>query len=128
MILVFGGTTEGRKAAEVLEEAGSPYFYSTKTGEQDLTLQHGRRIDGALDAEAMQAFCRARDIRLIVDAAHPFAARLHQTIFNVAADNAYLNMRFPTTEMNNNRGIVDNQGGSQPVQGDNPTLRDGVTD
>ena len=52
MILVFGGTTEGRKAAEVLEEAGSPYFYSTKTGEQDLTLQHGRRIDGALDAEA----------------------------------------------------------------------------
>ena len=73
MILVFGGTTEGRKAAEVLEEAGSPYFYSTKTGEQDLTLQHGRRIDGALDAEAMQAFCRARDIRLIVDAAHPFA-------------------------------------------------------
>ena len=86
MILVFGGTTEGRKAAEVLEEAGSPYFYSTKTGEQDLTLQHGQRIDGALDAEAMQAFCRARDIRLIVDAAHPFAALLHQTIFNVAAE------------------------------------------
>lgn len=48
--------------------------------------------------------------------------------FNVAADNAYLNMRFPTTEMNNNRGIIDNQGGTQPVQGDNPTLRDGVTD
>ena len=48
--------------------------------------------------------------------------------FNVAADNAYLNMRFPTTEMNNNRGIIDNSGGSQPVKGDNPTLRDGVTD
>ena len=48
MILVFGGTTEGRKAVEVLEEGGSPYFYSTKTGEQDLTLHHGQRIDGAL--------------------------------------------------------------------------------
>jgi hypothetical protein len=48
--------------------------------------------------------------------------------FNVAADNAYLNMRFPTTEMNNNRGIVDNSGGNQPVQGDNANLRDGVTD
>ena len=35
MILVFGGTTEGRKAVEVLEEGGSPYYYSTKTGEQD---------------------------------------------------------------------------------------------
>ena len=80
MILVFGGTTEGRKAVEVLEEAGNAYFYSTKTGEQDITLHHGQRIDGALDAEAMQTFCRQQDIRLIVDAAHPFASRLHETI------------------------------------------------
>ena len=29
MILVFGGTTEGRKAVEVLEEGGSPYYYSS---------------------------------------------------------------------------------------------------
>ena len=84
MILVFGGTTEGRKAVEVLEEGGSPYYYSTKTGEQDLTLHHGQRIDGALDAEAMQNFCRENDIRLIVDAAHPFAAQLHQTIAEVS--------------------------------------------
>jgi len=48
--------------------------------------------------------------------------------FNISPDNAYLNMRFPTTEMNNNRGIVDNQGGDQPVAGDLPDLRDGVTD
>ena len=84
MILVFGGTTEGRKAVEVLEEGGSPYYYSTKTGEQDLTLHHGQRIDGALDAEAMQTFCREHDIRLMVDAAHPFAVQLHQTIAEVS--------------------------------------------
>ena len=80
MILVFGGTTEGRKAAGVLEEAGKLFYYSTKTGEQDITLHHGKRIDGALDAEAMQRFCQEHDIRLIVDAAHPFASQLHQTI------------------------------------------------
>ena len=85
MILIFGGTTEGRKAVEVLEEGGSPYFYSTKTGEQEITLHHGQRIDGALDAEAMLAFCREHDIRLIVDATHPFASQLHQTIAQVAA-------------------------------------------
>jgi cobalt-precorrin-5B (C1)-methyltransferase len=84
MILVFGGTTEGRKAAEVLEEGGSPYFYSTKTGEQNLTLHHGQRIDGALDTDAMLTFCRKHNIRLIVDAAHPFAAQLHQTIAEVS--------------------------------------------
>ena len=84
MILVFGGTTEGRKAAEVLEEAGSPYFYSTKTGEQDISLHHGVCIDGAMNKERMQKFCVEHDIRLIVDAAHPFASMLHQTIREVA--------------------------------------------
>lgn len=84
MILVFGGTTEGRKAVEVLEEGGNTYYYSTKTGEQDITLHHGQRIDGALDAEAMQTFCREHGIRLIVDAAHPFASQLHQTIAQVS--------------------------------------------
>ena len=80
MILVFGGTTEGRKAVEVLEEAGTPYYYSTKTGEQDIVLHNGHRTDGAMDEEAMRLFCHKHDIRLIVDAAHPFASRLHETI------------------------------------------------
>ena len=84
MILVFGGTTEGRRAAEVLEEAGSVYFYSTKTGEQELTLHNGQRIDGAMDEEAMYAFCLEHSIRLMVDAAHPFASQLHATIAKVA--------------------------------------------
>jgi cobalt-precorrin-5B (C1)-methyltransferase len=69
---------------EVLEEGGNTYYYSTKTGEQDITLHHGQRIDGALDAEAMQTFCREHGIRLIVDAAHPFASQLHQTIAQVS--------------------------------------------
>lgn len=84
MILVFGGTTEGRKAVEVLEEAGNVYYYSTKTGEQDITLHHGQRIDGALDEGAMRTFCQGHDIRMIVDAAHPFASKLHHTIASVA--------------------------------------------
>ena len=86
MVLVFGGTTEGRKAAEVLEEAGSPYFYSTKTGEQDIALHHGTVISGAMDGEAMLAFCREHGIRLVVDAAHPFATQLHETIARVCSD------------------------------------------
>ena len=84
MILVFGGTTEGRKAVEVLEEAGNVYYYSTKTGEQDITLHHGTRLDGAMNGDAMLAFCREHDIRLLVDAAHPFAVQLHQTIAQVS--------------------------------------------
>ena len=94
MILVFGGTTEGRKAVEVLEEAGNAYYYSTKTGEQDITLHHGSRLDGAMDAEAMQTFCREHDIRLMVDAAHPFASQLHQAIAQVSESQDIPTIRF----------------------------------
>ena len=85
MILVFGGTTEGRQAAQVLEEAGNVYYYSTKRGEQQLTLHHGMHVDGAMDEETMTAFVNEHVIRLIVDAAHPFASQLHQTIASVAS-------------------------------------------
>lgn len=84
MVLVFGGTTEGRKAIEALEEAGSTFYYSTKTGEQEVTLHHGIRIDGAMDKETMTSFCQEHDIRLLVDAAHPFAEVLHRTVAEVA--------------------------------------------
>lgn len=85
MILVFGGTTEGRKAVEVLEVAGKPFYYSTKTGAQSLVLHSGIAVDGAKDSNAMHQFCRDHDIRLLIDAAHPFAVRLHETVAEVAA-------------------------------------------
>ena len=106
MILVFGGTTEGRKAVEVLEEGGSPYFYSTKTGEQDITLHHGQRIDGALDEEAMLTFCREHDIRLIVDAAHPFASQLHQTIAQVSESLSIPTIRYERIYPERNSEII----------------------
>lgn len=49
-------------------------------------------------------------------------------MFNIDANDPWLNMRFPQTEMDNNMGIVDNYGGQIPVEGQNPNLRDGVTD
>jgi len=69
---------------DVLEEAGKSYYYSTKTGEQTVALHHGRRTDGAMDTELMTRFCREHGIRLLVDAAHPFARVLHQTVADVA--------------------------------------------
>ena len=84
MIIIFGGTTEGRRAVEVLEQAGKPYFYSTRSGEQEVPLVHGQRLAGAMDEEAMVAFCRDHGIRLIVDAAHPFAKYLHHNLCRVA--------------------------------------------
>ena len=48
--------------------------------------------------------------------------------FNIEASDSWLNMRFPQTEMDNNYGIVDNEGSQIPTAGQLPDLRDGVTD
>ena len=84
MILVFGGTTEGRLAVETLEEAGSDYYYSTRSEGQEVRLVHGHRLTGTMDEDAIADCCLARAIRLIVDAAHPFAVELHRNLLRAA--------------------------------------------
>ncbi len=86
MILVFGGTTEGRRAAQALEEAGHPFWYSTRSDGQDIPLVHGTHITGAMDIPAMTRFVTDHNIRLLIDAAHPFATLLHQSILQTAMD------------------------------------------
>ena len=48
--------------------------------------------------------------------------------FNMPADDGWWLMRFTSSEMNTNLAIVDNTGGTQPVQDQYGDLRDGVTD
>lgn len=48
--------------------------------------------------------------------------------FNMTADDGWWLMRFTSAEKNTNLAIVDNSGGTQPVQDQNGSLRDGVTD
>lgn len=48
--------------------------------------------------------------------------------FNMTADDGWWLMRFTSAEMNTNLAIVDNTGGNKPVQEQNGSLRDGVTD
>ena len=78
MILLFGGTREGKKLAGWLEAAGLDYIYSTKTN----TLFEGKGYYrwGALSREEMEALCRQEKISCIISASHPFARELHQTI------------------------------------------------
>lgn len=84
MILIFGGTTEGRLAASALDKAGAPFFYSTRAGLQQLMLANGTEVRGGLDSGEIADFCRVHGIRLIVDASHPFAGALHSNIAEAA--------------------------------------------
>ena len=84
MILILGGTTEGRVAVRVADEAAAIYYYSTKGTLQSIECAHGIRLTGAMNAEEMECFCRDHAIKLLIDAAHPFAQVLHQTIEKVS--------------------------------------------
>lgn len=85
MILIFGGTTEGRKAIQVVESAGKPYYYSTVSSEQVVEATHAIRVTGGMKEEEMVQFCHEKQISLLIDAAHPFAVQLHQTLANVSS-------------------------------------------
>ena len=84
MILVFGGTTEGRMAAKVLDESGAIYYYSTRSDVQDIQLAHGVRLTGTMELAQMKVFSLEHDIALIIDATHPFAQNLHYNVVNLA--------------------------------------------
>lgn len=84
MILVFGGTTEGRLAVSVLDAAGRTFYYSTRGDSQEIACKNGVRLSGGMTAQQIESFCGRNGIRLIVDAAHPFASLLHENI-SVAA-------------------------------------------
>lgn len=84
MILIFGGTTEGRNAVEVADEAGTTYYYSTRGNEQKIVCANGFRLCGTMQREEIGLFCKEHDIRLLIDAAHPFAVNVHQNIIQTA--------------------------------------------
>lgn len=92
MILVFGGTTEGKKAANLLDFIGEHYFYSTKR-KADVKLR-GELISGDMDREAIVEFCKTQNIKLIINASHPFAVNLHQNIFEAAQDLEITTIRY----------------------------------
>lgn len=81
--LIIGGTTEGRIAVEVCEEAGKPFYYSTKGSSQVVKMHNGISLTGGMDAREMLHFCQENEVKLIIDAAHPFASAVHRNIGKV---------------------------------------------
>lgn len=84
MILVFGGTTEGKITSDLLTRIGEEHLYATKTRVKQVI--EAEMLVGALDNLEMQKTCKQRGVKLIIDAAHPFAEVLHRTIYQVSQE------------------------------------------
>ncbi|WP_103071770.1 precorrin-6A/cobalt-precorrin-6A reductase [Aquimarina sediminis] len=82
MILVFGGTTEGKQVAKILDELEYPYYYSTKT--KVIYEGKGTPIYGEMTIPLLETFCVTNKVTCIINASHPFAIQLHQTIANTS--------------------------------------------
>ena len=81
-IHVFGGTSEARRLCSLLEAHGLSYSLSvaTDTGKEVAGALQGDIHVGRLDAAQMTAWLQARQVRRVIDAAHPYAARLRSHI------------------------------------------------
>lgn len=77
-ILILGGTSEARQLAERLVHRGGAAITLSLAGRTKAPLpQAGRlRVGGFGGAEGLAAFLRKEKISVLVDATHPFAARI----------------------------------------------------
>lgn len=82
MILLFGGTTEGVAVAQLLDLLEEPYLYLTRSATSQKVK--GEHRNGALNEQQMVKLCQEQKARLIIDAGHPYALQLHQTVVQAA--------------------------------------------
>ncbi len=94
-ILIFAGTTEGRKLAEYASEHDINCYVSTATeyGKSILgDLKGIECISGRMDETGIEDFVKGHDIRLVIDATHPFAVEVTKNIRSacLTADTQYI--------------------------------------
>lgn len=96
-VLVFGGTSEGRKIAYTLSTNGIMVYLCVATDyghqiveENDFLQVH----KGRLDVEAMKELCTENRFDLIIDGTHPFATEVSKNIRRCSQDCSLKLLRF----------------------------------
>ena len=82
-ILIFAGTTEGRKLSEHLCERGIGHTVCVATEYGEIVLHENPFAHvhmGRMDSEGMRSFFAEQKCKLIVDATHPYAAIVTENI------------------------------------------------
>lgn len=85
-IIIFGGTTEGRQLAEFCDARGIPALVCVASEYGQLMLCSSDCVEvlsGALDGNQMSSLFKERKPNLIVDATHPYASVVTQTMSQI---------------------------------------------
>lgn len=86
-ILIFAGTTEGRKLSELLAESGIAHVVCVATEYGEMVLKKSSLVtvhSGRMDREEIREFIRDGGFEVIVDATHPYAAAVTENIREAA--------------------------------------------
>ncbi|WP_434340164.1 precorrin-6A/cobalt-precorrin-6A reductase [Motilimonas cestriensis] len=83
-VLILGGTADGRKMAAALTELGVPVIYSVAGLVRRPALDCEILVGGFSALGGLSAFCQARNVQLILDITHPFAAQMSNTAVQAA--------------------------------------------
>ncbi|MFZ5595631.1 MAG: precorrin-6A reductase [Bacillota bacterium] len=104
MILVVGGTIDGRKIAAEIASRGKKVLVSTAT-QLGASLAAGggiEVIEGRLDDRGLERLIRDRVINVVVDASHPFAVEITQNAIKACQRAGVRYIRYARPEENIN--------------------------
>ncbi|QXT63982.1 cobalt-precorrin-6A reductase [Tessaracoccus palaemonis] len=76
MILILGGTVEGRLLADALAGLGAPHLLSLAGRTASAPAAGPVRVGGFGGVDGLTDFLRGNDVTVVVDATHPFAATM----------------------------------------------------
>lgn len=95
-ILIFAGTSEGRKLSECMASAGIAHTVCVATEYGEIVLKKNPLVEvhcGRMDREEMTAFLKAGKFAVIVDATHPYATAVTENIMEAVNDMEILYLR-----------------------------------
>lgn len=87
MIYLIGGTHDGAKVCQWLDEQGLDYFMSvaTELGRQTYESVAKRLVVGRLNETAMKALIQQEAVDWVIDASHPHASEVSETAMAVCS-------------------------------------------
>ena len=92
-IMIFAGTTEGRKIAEFLRGHAPKVYVLTATEYGKEQVEDGENIHvlaGRLDVEGMRELAYGCQAELVIDATHPFAMEVTKIYRKCVGKRAFL--------------------------------------
>ncbi|MCR5255065.1 MAG: precorrin-6A reductase [Acetatifactor sp.] len=98
-ILIFAGTTEGRMLAETLNRSGIECDISVATQYGKLILSEDENpylhvLEGRLNPEQMVELYRERGTKILVDATHPYAEKVTESIIESLSDESCVGIEY----------------------------------